>query len=129
MFKNFDRSVDVTGIAPAKSSNQRAILQKLSQQYPLLTEEVLEAVLPKKQPLNLVKCKDHITLLMSPVLQEPVFFQVRDGPFLPTLKFLHRAGDFMPKLGIDKGGIKFILKGADVFCVGITSPGGVIPEP
>jgi PUA domain protein len=129
MFKNFDPAADVSGTAPAKSSAQRAVLQTISQQYPLLSADVLEAVLPKKQPMNLVKCKDHVTLVMSPVLNEPVFFQVREGPFIPTLKFLHRAGDFMPKLGIDKGGIKFILKGADVFCTGITSAGGKIPEP
>jgi malignant T-cell-amplified sequence len=128
MFKNFDPQADISGTAPAKSSAQRAMLQKIAQQYPNLSEEVLEAVLPKKQQLNLVKCKDHITLVMSPVLNEPVFFQIREGPFYPTLKFLHRAGDFMPKLGIDKGGIKFVLKGADVFAAGITSKGGSIPE-
>jgi PUA domain protein len=66
---------------------------------------------------------------MSPVLHAPVFFQQRDGPFFPTLRFLHMAGDFMPVLGIDKGGIKFIIKGASVFCAGITSRGGRIPEP
>ena len=129
MFKNFDPSADAAGTAPAKSSAQRALLQKIAQQYPKLSEEALEAVLPKKQQLNLVKCKDHITLVMSPVLNEPVFFQMREGPFYPTLKFLHRAGDFMPKLGVDKGGIKFVLKGADVFCAGIASVGGSIPEP
>jgi len=35
----------------------------------------------------------------------------------------------MPILGIDKGGIKFVIKGASVYCAGITSPGGSIPEP
>jgi PUA domain protein len=128
MFKNFDPQADVSGTAPAKSSAQRAMLQKIAEQYPNLSQEALEAVLPKKQQVNLLKCKDHITLVMSPVLEEPVFFQVREGPFYPTLRFLHRAGDFMPKLGVDKGGIKFVLKGADVFCAGITSAGGSIPQ-
>jgi len=129
MFKNFDPTADISSTAPAKSSAQRAMTQKILQQYPKLSEDALEAVLPKKQSINLVKCKDHVTLVMSPVLNEPVFFQIRDGPFYPTLKFLHRAGNFMPILGVDKGGIKFVLKGADVFCAGITSAGGSIPEP
>jgi len=86
-------------------------------------------VLPKKSQCGQLKAKDHVTLYMSPVLHQPVFFQQRDGPFFPTLKFLHMAGDFMPVLGIDKGGIKFVLKGADVICAGITSKGGSIPEP
>lgn len=127
MFKNFDKNADISGTAPAKSSVHREVLKKVTQLYPQLSEELLEAVLPKKQPLNIVKCKDHISLVMSPVLKEPVFFQVRDGPFYPTLKFLHRAGDFMSKLGIDKGAIKFVLKGSDIFCAGITSAGGSIP--
>lgn len=35
----------------------------------------------------------------------------------------------MSELGVDKGGIKFVLKGADVFCAGMTSKGGRIPQP
>ena len=35
----------------------------------------------------------------------------------------------MLSLGVDKGGIKFVLKGADVFAPGITSKGGSIPQP
>jgi predicted RNA-binding protein (TIGR00451 family) len=35
----------------------------------------------------------------------------------------------MPKLQVDEGGIKFVLKGADIFCAGITSKGGKIFEP
>lgn len=129
MFKNFDAQADRSSSSIAKSSVQRALLQKIETQYPLLSKDVLEAVLPKKQQIHLVKCKDHVTLVMSPVLNEPVFFQVRDGPFYPTLRFLHQAGDFMPKLQIDKGGIKFVLKGADVFSVGVTSAGGKIFAP
>lgn len=129
MFKNFDAQADRSSSSIAKSSVQRALLQKIETQYPLLSKEVLEAVLPKKQQLHLVKCKDHVTLVWSPVLNEPVFFQIRDGPFIPTMRFLHQAGgDFMPKLQIDKGGIKFVLKGADVFEAGITSNGGKIFE-
>lgn len=86
-------------------------------------------MLPKKSTWDLVKLKNnHISLVISPVLKAPIFFQVRDGPFFPTLKFLHLAGDFMPMVRVDKGGIKFILKGADVFCTGLTSAGGLLPE-
>lgn len=124
MFKNFDPETDRSSSSLAKSSVQRGIIQKIEAQYPLLPKEVLEHVLPKKQAVTLLKCKDHVTLIMSPVLNEPVFFQVRDGPYFPTLKFLHRAGDFMPKLQVDAGGIKFVLRGADIFSAGLVSEGG-----
>jgi PUA domain protein len=128
MFKNFDVTADLSGQTPAKASAQRALVQKLLQQYPLLSEETLEAVLPKKGQCMLLKAKDHVTFIMSPTLHAPIFFQQRDGPFFPTLRFLHLAGDFMPILGIDKGGIKFVIKGAAVFCTGITSAAGSIPQ-
>jgi hypothetical protein len=46
MFKNFDPDTDLAGKTPAKSSAQRDIVKRILQQYPLLKEEVLEAVLP-----------------------------------------------------------------------------------
>ncbi len=33
----------------------------------------------------------------------------------------------MPAVRVDKGAIKFVLKGADIMCPGVTSPGGHIP--
>lgn len=73
-----------------------------------------------------IKSHDHINLVV--VDKEPVFFQQRDGPFYPTLRVLHKAGDFMPILQVDKGAIKFVVKGANIMCPGITSAGGSIPE-
>jgi len=46
MFKNFDPTADLAGATPAKASAQRALMQKILKQYPLLKEETLEAVLP-----------------------------------------------------------------------------------
>jgi PUA domain protein len=59
---------------------------------------------------------------------EPVFFQHRDGPILPTLKFVHKY----PKLQftnvkVDKGAIPFLLGGANVMCPGLTNVGGEMP--
>ena len=103
------------------------MIQTILEQYPALSPDTLELVLPKKAQATLVKSKDNVVFVVSPVLKTPVFFQYRDGPYYPTLRFLHMAGDFMPKLGIDKGGIKFVLKGAHVMCVGLTSAGGSLP--
>ena len=126
-FRNFDPEADVSGSTPCKTSAQRAMVQRILEQYPALSADTLELVLPKKAQCTLVKGKDGVVFVVSPVLKTPVFFQQRDGPFYPTLRFLHMAGDALPKLGIDKGGIKFILKGANVMCKGVTSPGGSIP--
>lgn len=61
---------------------------------------------------------------------EPVLFQHRDGPILPTLKFVHQ---YIPTLQftyvtVDKGAIPFILGGANIMCPGLTkNPGSYMP--
>jgi PUA domain protein len=78
------------------------------------------------------------------VNNEPLFFQERDGPYMPTLRLLHKCTinlkflnfglnsssvpTILPTVQIDKGGIKYIFGGAHVMCPGMTSPGGRLPE-
>lgn len=59
---------------------------------------------------------------------EPVLFQHRDGPLLPTLKLVHAYPtlDFT-HVTVDKGAIPFLLGGANVMCPGLTNPGGEMP--
>merc|ERR1719440_1964775 len=69
----------------------------------------------------LAKCKDHISMVV--IAGVPIFWQQRDGPWLPHLKLLHKFPSMMPKMQVDKGAIKFVLRGASVMCPGLTSPG------
>lgn len=83
---------------------------------------------------------------------ELIFFQCRSGPFIPTLKFLHRCKfaptecrrvpsdildshawlsllfgadpDILPKYQVDRGAIPFVLSGANIMAPGLTSKGG-----
>ena len=57
-----------------------------------------------------------------------IFFQIRDGPFLPHLRFLHQYPDMMASVTADRGAIKFVLAGSDVMDAGMTSEGGRLPE-
>lgn len=54
----------------------------------------------------------------------PYFFQIRGGVPIPTLRVLHQFPDILPRFQVDKGAIKFVLKGADIFCAGLTHPTG-----
>jgi PUA domain protein len=125
MFKKFTKQ-DIHGQTQAKSSVMRAIKQSIVEQYPLL-EEHIDELLPKKQPLYLVKCLDRVVLLQSQ--DQFLFFQSFDGPWMPTLKILHKFPDILPIIQVDKGAIKFVLKGADIMCPGMTSPGAKIHQP
>lgn len=136
MFKKFDPSHDVSTSTLVKASVQRALKSKLLETHPALTEEVVEALLPKKSHLIQYKVGSHLMLYCrrkeyddgrTPT-DEPVLFQHRDGPLLPTLKLVHEYPtlDFT-HVTVDKGAIPFLLGGANVMCPGLTNPGGEMP--
>jgi PUA domain protein len=78
---------------------------------------------------------------------EPLFFQHFDGPFYPTLRLFHKCKPssfdlafpgyrrapidpfILPKVGVDRGAIRFLLSGAHMMCPGLTSAGGYLPPP
>jgi PUA domain protein len=86
----------------------------------------MELIMPKKSSIYQTKCPDNVALLV--VENEPLFFQHFDGPFIPTLRLLHKFPEMMKKVQVDMGAIKFILSGADIMCPGLTSTGeGIDP--
>ncbi|RDX74169.1 Malignant T-cell-amplified sequence 1, partial [Mucuna pruriens] len=111
---------DVSAQNQVKASVQRKIRQSIAEEYPGL-EPVLDDILPKKSPLI-----NHLNLVL--VNNVPLFFSVRDGPYMPTLRLLHQYPNIMKKLQVDRGAIRFVLAGANIMCPGLTSPGGVLDE-
>ncbi|EAL71479.1 hypothetical protein DDB_G0271910 [Dictyostelium discoideum AX4] len=103
-----------------KSSLQRNIKNSILAQYPKL-KDIEEDVFPKKVPIVQVKCQNHINLVL--INNEVLFFNEREGPYYPTLRFLHKYPNILPHVQVDKGAIKFVLQGANIMCRGLTSPG------
>ncbi|OAV90102.1 hypothetical protein PTTG_28446 [Puccinia triticina 1-1 BBBD Race 1] len=156
MFKKFNLKEDVASNTIIKSSTQRAIRSKLTQQFPALNQPLieedpenknetdpsssldhpasnpadritlLESLWPKKESLNLLKCREHVSILVCK--KTPLFFQHFDGPYFPTLKLLHQYPTLLPHVQVDRGAIKFVLSGANIMCPGLTSPGARLPE-
>jgi len=63
--------------------------------------------------------QDHVNLIASASTKEILFFNQREGPFYPTLRLLHKAGDFMEKVQVDAGAIAPLIGGAALMCRGI----------
>ncbi|KAL1534008.1 malignant T-cell-amplified sequence 1 [Salvia divinorum] len=124
MFKKFS-SEEVSAQNQVKASVQRKIRQSIAEEYPGL-EPVLDDLLPKKSPLIVAKCPNHLNLVL--VNNVPLFFNIRDGPYMPTLRLLHQYPIIMKKLQVDRGAIRFVLAGANIMCPGLTSPGGVLDD-
>ncbi|XP_011682583.2 malignant T-cell-amplified sequence 1 [Strongylocentrotus purpuratus] len=120
MFKKFVAKENVSGVTQMKSSAIRGVRAKLIEDYPGL-EEFQDVILPKKESYNLVKCHERIEIIA--IGGEPVFFRQRDGPYMPTLRLLHKYPTILPWQQVDKGAIRFVLSGANIMCPGLTSAG------
>ena len=103
-----------------KSSAVRSVKQSILDLYPAL-EPVLDDVLPKGGKIAEAKGKDKTSFITLD--GRPVFLRFRDGPYFPSLRLLHQYPQMMPAVRVDKGAIKFVLKGADIMCPGLTSAG------
>ncbi|KAI8555647.1 hypothetical protein RHMOL_Rhmol05G0189500 [Rhododendron molle] len=124
MFKKFS-SEEVSAQNQVKASVQRKIRQSIAEEYPGL-EPVIDDLLPKKSPLIVAKCQNHLNVVL--VNNVPLFFNIRDGPYMPTLRLLHQYPNVMKKLQVDRGAIKYVLAGANIMCPGLTSPGGALDD-
>jgi PUA domain protein len=135
MFRKFDPSADVSTSTQVKASVQRGIKAQIAEAHPRITEEQLDALLPKKPPLVQYKVGSHLMLYCCRVehedaspSDEPIFFQQRDGPILPTLRVVQKYPSLnFTRVTVDKGAIPYLLGGANVMCPGLTNPGGEMP--
>ena len=118
----YSKEDNIKTCSAVRSSEQRAIRAQIVQQYPAL-EPFIDDLFPKKEALLVCKCKDYIQMLVDKG-GELVFFQCRSGPYIPTLRLLHRYPDILPKYQVDRGAIRFVLSGANIMAPGLTSPGG-----
>lgn len=76
----------------------------------------------------MVKCPGHISILANSK-SVPLFFQTRNGLFIPTLHVLHKYPFLLPVLRVDRGAIKHVINGADVMVPGLRSDRAVIHQP
>ncbi|CAJ1058891.1 Malignant T-cell-amplified sequence 1 [Xyrichtys novacula] len=116
----FDEKENVSNCIQLKTSVIKGIKNQLLEQFPDI-ESWLNQIMPKKDPVKIVRCHEHIEILT--VNGELLFFRQREGPFYPTLRLLHKYPFILPHQQVDKGAIKFVLSGANIMCPGLTSPG------
>eukprot|EP00934_Nitzschia_sp_Nitz4_P001607 Nitzschia sp. Nitz4//scaffold119_size111653//96856//97624//NITZ4_004211-RA/size111653-processed-gene-0.48-mRNA-1//-1//CDS//3329533899//1607//frame0 len=132
MFKSFDPLHDVSTSTQVKASVQRGLKSQILTANPDITEEQLDALIPKKHPLVQYKVGPFMMLYCrrlehedaSPT-DEPLFFQERDGPILPSLRMVHQYPSLQfSRVTVDKGAIPYLLGGASVMCPGLTKEVG-----
>jgi len=131
MFKKFTKEESVSSINLVKSSVQRSIRTAISEQYPSL-QSILEDIIPKKTPMHIAKCqlKDfggYINIVL--INNQPLFFQISEGPYYPHLRLLHKYPFILPHMQTDKGAIKHVIvSGANIMCPGLTTAGAKLDD-
>ncbi|BAM79873.1 similar to PUA domain containing RNA binding protein MCT-1 [Cyanidioschyzon merolae strain 10D] len=125
MFKKFDADEQVSGQAQLKSSATRALRTAVCTQMPRF-EPYVDDVVPKKARIFQVRLHNHYQLLCDEA-GRVLFLQDRDGRLYPTLRLLHAYPFMLPWVQVDRGAIRHVLRGANVMCPGLTSPGGYVP--
>jgi len=137
MFKAFKRD-DISTSTQVKASVQRGIKSQISKANRSMSEEELDVLVPRKNPLVQYKVGPHMMLYCQRIehedgsspSDEPVFFQHRDGPILPTLRVVHKYPSIkFTSVQVDKGAIPYLLGGANVMAPGLTKPGQSIMPP
>jgi len=121
MFKKFDEKESVSGITQLKSSVQKGIRRTILDTYPTLEQEHLDEFMPKKDTYRVVKCHEHLEILVN-AAGTLLFFKHRDGTWIPTLRLLQQYPYMLVPQKVDKGAIKFVLSGANIMCPGLTHP-------
>ena len=102
MFKKFEPKQQQQQL---KSSQTRQLKEKIKKQLPLYElKETKTQILKVDMDLSLISMK---------------IIQFRDL-MIPNLLELYRDLKVLPRLQVDQGAIKFILKGADIMAPGIT---------
>lgn len=119
MFKRFSVDESVSAQSAMKSSQQRAARAKIIEQMPPI-EPYIDHFFPKKEKTIMVKCTGHISILAS-ASGTPLFFQVRNAEYVPTLRTLHKYPFLLPIFRVDHGAIKHVINGAHVMVPGLRS--------
>ncbi len=121
MFRSFN--MKEVQASKAKASIEKKIRADILEDYPAL-ETCIDEIWPKKASDDFVVTlgktkgggasgKVSVVLINDAV----TFFKAEDlegGGWFPTLRVLHKYPAMMPKLQVDRGAIKFVIKGADV---------------
>uniref|UniRef100_A0AC35TKL8 PUA domain-containing protein n=1 Tax=Rhabditophanes sp. KR3021 TaxID=114890 RepID=A0AC35TKL8_9BILA len=126
MFKKFNPAEDVSASTQLKNSVQKGIKAKICESCPG-AETVIDEIFPKKENFKIVKCKDHVELVVG-FTGEVLFIKHRDYPYFPHLHLLHKYPFLLPHQQVDKGAIKHVLNGSNIMCPGLTSPGAKMTE-
>jgi PUA domain protein len=124
--KMFKKIEDLSKPLLLNKSATKDIRQHAIESFPSF-ELIADDVLPKKGQLVSYRLRsEHKTDIVT--LDNDVLFFNKEQLIVPHLRLVHQYPDLLPRMQIDKGGLKHIYDGSNVMCPGLTSPGGILAD-
>ena len=126
MFRKFEHS-DKNQVVQMKGGVAKKVRSACISTYGPGMSDILDELWPKKGPrIDVMKLPDKVEVVI--VDQVPLFYKHRDGPWIPTLKIVHRWPSIMKRQTCDRGAIKFVLGGANIMCPGLTHEKAILDK-
>jgi len=122
----FKKNEDLGNVTQVNKSTLRFIRNSLIENFPQL-EQYIDEILPKKATLWSAKLKSDNKVEII-FLDGFVFGCIKDKVLVPSLRLVHKWGDAFTKMRVDKGGIKFVMGGANIMAPGLLNPGGEMDD-
>ncbi|CAL4122802.1 unnamed protein product, partial [Meganyctiphanes norvegica] len=114
-----------------KGSDRKKLRSELTQNFPSLTADLLNTLIPNKEEVILLRmyCHKGETVNMYQVQKEPLFFMIdKEKAIYPTIFLLWKIPDLMPSMTTMPPVVERLTKGADLMLPGIVTKGPMNPK-
>ncbi|XP_057656877.1 eukaryotic translation initiation factor 2D [Diorhabda carinulata] len=119
----FKKPIKVKSNTQTKGTERRNFRDSIFKAFPNLTENDVNELLPKKEPLNILKVVTHndIVLNVYTVQKRPIFFEL-DSKLFPTVFLLWKFPEIIYAFTTHLQVMDFITSGADLMLPGVVTP-------
>jgi translation initiation factor 2D len=109
-----------------KTSDKRRLKEKIAEQYPKISKEQLDLIIPQKGQITTIKVGGESRTVVYCLEKDPIFFDIdgREKQFIPTVYTLWRLDTFLPTFVTPTAVFRYISSGADLMLPGVIAPDG-----
>ncbi|CAH1153646.1 unnamed protein product [Phaedon cochleariae] len=119
----FKKPVKIKTNTQSKATERKNFRETLLRKFPNFSESQLNELLPKKEPLNVLKVITHNDVIVNvyTVQKRPVIFEV-EGKIFPTIFLLWKFPNLLYAFTTHQQVMSFITSGADLMLPGVVTP-------
>uniref|UniRef100_A0A6P7G8M2 Eukaryotic translation initiation factor 2D n=1 Tax=Diabrotica virgifera virgifera TaxID=50390 RepID=A0A6P7G8M2_DIAVI len=119
----FKKPIKIKSNTQTKRSERNNFRDSILKAFPNLTENDINELLPKKEPLNILKVVTHNQTILNvyTIQKRPIVFEYEDKLF-PTIFMLWKFPNIIYAFTTHQQVMSFITSGADLMLAGVVTP-------